>query len=168
MTPAPSLLQEILIHAMGSFKVGYVLGAALAVAGLLPPILGLADAAWGQANWEIGYFAELSATLASPFLGLCFIGFVAAMQGHRKVLRVVSGLLFVLGLFVAAGAVLVALNLPLVWLAAGRASSPEQMMGMKVISIKAVGLCSLYASGSMVLAFSSAKAAMYKHVRGTT
>ena len=168
MTPAPSLLQEIVIHAMGSFKVGYVLGAALAVAGLLPPILGLADAAWGQANWEIGYFAELSATLASPFLGFCFIGFVAAMQGHRKILRVVSGSLFVLGLFIAAGAVLVALNLPLVWLAASQASSPEQMTGMKVISVKAVGLCTLYASGSLVLALSSARAAMPKHVRGTT
>lgn len=150
---------------MGSIKVGYVLGAALAVAGLSPPILGLADAGWGRANWEIGYFAELSATLASPFLGLCIVGFVAAMQGHRKVLRVVSGVLFVLGLFVGVGAVVVALNLPLVWMAASRAPSPDQVLGMKLVSVKAVGLCSLYASGSMVLALSTAKAAMQKHVR---
>ena len=149
---------------MASVKVGYVLGAALVIAGLFPPMLGLADAAWGQPNWEIGYFAELSATLASPFLGLGVIGFVAAMQGNRKVLRVVSGVLFVLGLFVGVGAVLVALNLPLVWMAASRAPSPDQVLGMKIVSVKAVGLCGLYASGSMVLAMSTAKAAMHRQV----
>jgi hypothetical protein len=150
---------------MSSTRLGYVLGAALVIAGLYTPLVGLAYARWGQANWEIGYFAELSSTLASPFLGLCVIGFAAAMQGNRKLLIGMSAFLVVLGLFAAVGGGLVALNLPLVWKAASLAPSPDQRTGMKVITVKAVALCGLYASGSMVFALSMAKAAMHKHVR---
>lgn len=137
---------------MSVTRLGLPLGLALFIGGMLSPIFSIAEARFGDPNWEVTFFGQFSATLALPMLGIGVLAFVAARDGHRGLLVLLAVLCGALSAGAAAGAAIVGLNVPLVLTAARNARSVEQAMGLKIVTAKALLLCALYGVGGLLLA----------------
>lgn len=123
------------------------LGFALLLVGVASQVITLAThrPAWGATEWEVAYFGEFSATLAIMLMGFAVLSAGAVLQGGRWVKVVLAVLLSLLGAWAMLGALVVALDLPLVWQAARSTGSPARAAGLKIVTVKAIALCGWYA-----------------------
>jgi len=124
-----------------------VVGFALLLVGIASQVATLVThrPAWGSTEWEVAYFGEFSATLAIMLMGLAVLSAGAVQQGGRWSKVVLAVVLAVLGAWAMLGAMVVALDLPLVWQAAKGAGSPARAAGLKIVTVKAIALCGWYA-----------------------
>lgn len=107
--------------------------------------------AWGMTEWEVAYFGEFSATLIILLLGIALLGFVAIERGigWGKVLLAV--VLAFVSAWAAVGALITALDGPLVWQAAQTAGSETRAAGLKIVTVKAFALNGWYSLTALVL-----------------
>jgi hypothetical protein len=101
--------------------------------------------AWGATEWEVAYFGEFSATFAILLMGLALLAAIAVRQSRRWPKIVLAVVLALLAAWAMLGAMVVALDMPLVWQAARNAGSPERAAGLKIVTVKAIALCGWYA-----------------------
>lgn len=120
-----------------------VLGAGFVLAGTAQVVLVLWPLGLGSADWELAAFGELSATWALPGLGCAALIAASTRSGLGAAWTAVAVLL-VAGAIAVGGAVLVALNAPLVWHTALPAPALAQL---KVATVKALALNSMYGLG---------------------
>jgi hypothetical protein len=100
---------------------------------------------WGSTEWEVAYFGEFSATLVIVLMGLAVLSALAVQQRSRWPKVVLAVVLALLGSWAMLGALVVALDMPLVWQAARNAGSPARAAGLKIVTVKAIALCGWYA-----------------------
>lgn len=122
-------------------------GTALILVGLVSQVATLAshEPAWGATEWEVAYFGEFSATFAILLMGLAVLSALAVRQQSRLPKVVLAVVLALLGSWAMLGALIVALDMPMVWQAARNAGSLAQAKGLKIVTVKAIALCGWYA-----------------------
>jgi len=126
-------------------------GLVAAVAGLSSQAMVFFPTRWGDMNWEVSVFGQLSATSALPMLGLGVLGVEALVAGRRWQVFGISGLLVLFGAIGLLGALTVSTALPMVWNAAATVGG-TQGTGFKIVTVKALALCGLYAVFSIGIA----------------
>ena len=124
-----------------------VVGSALILVGIASQVATVVSRkpAWGSTEWEVAYFGEFSATLAIMLLGLAVLSALAVWQGQRWPKVALAVVLAILGSWAMLGALVVTLDMPLVWQAAKNAGSPARAAGLKIVTVKAIALCGWYA-----------------------
>jgi len=128
------------------------LGVALAGYGVVSQALTLRGPRLGNPDWEVAYFGEFSATLSVVAMGLAVLVVLGVAGRNRGTSFLLALLLALLGAWALLGAVLVALDFPLVAEAARTATSLPQATGLKVVTAKAFALCAVYAVGFIGMA----------------
>ena len=124
-----------------------VVGSALILVGIASQVATLVShkPAWGSTEWEVAYFGEFSATFAIMLMGLAVLSAMAVWQGQRWPKVLLAVVMAILGSWAMLGALIVALDMPLVWQAAKNAGSPARAAGLKIVTVKAIALCGWYA-----------------------
>jgi hypothetical protein len=102
----------------------------------------------GQPEWELAAFGEFATTIVPGMTGLGGLAVLSLIDSRRRLATGVGIGLVVLGVLCAFGALLVVTNLPLVWQAVGGGVP----VALKYAAVKSVGLLSVYAVGSWVMA----------------
>jgi hypothetical protein len=124
-----------------------VLAAAYPMAALLVlvPALEVTAGAWpfqpGDLSWRFGILGIVLKTLVTPVLGITLAMAVAALLEHRRLVRALAALSFVLAAVTAAGAVLFLMD----FLQLRAMVSPATRQGMQVASFTALLLAALVA-----------------------
>jgi len=101
--------------------------------------------AWGSTEWEVAYFGESSSTLVIALMGLAILAGLAVDRGERWTKIGLAVVFAFLGSWALVGAMVVALDMPLVWQAARTAGSTARAAGFKIVTVKAIALCGWYA-----------------------
>lgn len=128
-------------------RLGLALSVGFLLAGLASAFAIFRGARFGQAEWEVAAFGELSVTIVIILVGLGGVGVVGLFQSRRRVALTVGVGFLVVGVVCAVGALLVLTNLPLVWQVVSRGVPAA----LKVATVKSIGLLALYAIGSWML-----------------
>lgn len=128
------------------------LGIALVASGAVSQALTFRNPRLGNPDWEVAYFGEFSATLSLVAMGMAILLVLGIAGGNRVTSFVLAVGLALLGAWALFGAVLVALDSPLVVEAARTATSLPQATGLKVVTAKAFALCAVYAVGFIGIA----------------
>jgi hypothetical protein len=139
MTPRPG----VLLRGFGTVAL---------VIGVLSLILSFTPPNWGSVDWEVAFFAEFSATLGLPMLGIAVLAVEGLANSRRAMLAVLGVLLILIGVVAAVGVVSVGTALPLVWGVTRGFANAAQATGYKVVTVKALALCGVYAVFSIGLA----------------
>ncbi len=108
---------------------------------------------WQRPEWEVAYFGEFSATIAALVIGLGLLAVVDSAERRRFVPLLSGWMLLVLGVWAGVGAMLVALDLPLLLMAARGAETAQQATGIKIVGFKALALSAVYSIGLITLAW---------------
>jgi hypothetical protein len=139
----------------GIAGLGLAAGAVLAIAGLADLLLALLPGEFGNPNWEIVAFSQLTAGMAVPQVGLLLVAVSGAALGRRAwVVSAAAGACLVAGVALT-GLVLVGLDGPLVWNAAQAQAGGT---AAKTLTMKAIGLSAGHLVTSVILALGCARA----------
>lgn len=102
---------------------------------LLPPRL-------GSTEWEVAAFGQLAATMALPEIGLALLGGLSARSGCVRGAVVVAVLCSILAAVVSLGALVMALNLPVIQ--AVTAGGGDAGLRLRLLTLKTVGLSGIH------------------------
>ena len=129
------------------------MGLVFACVGLLDLALAWYPVQFGNPQWEFGTVSRTYDTLPITALGLTLVLGSGVARGARWWVRIVGTVLLVMGLVVAAGLVLYALNIPLALTSV--AGDSLASLGIKRAIAKALGQGVLYAVVFVVLGISA-------------
>jgi hypothetical protein len=121
-----------------------VLGTALTLGGLISAGMLAWPPGFGSADWELAAFGELAVTWAVVGLGCAALIVASATSSSNRGAGIASTVLLIVGAVAIGGAVLVLLNVPLVW----RTQLPPAVLTqLKVATAKAAALNLVYGIG---------------------
>jgi hypothetical protein len=129
------------------------MGLVFACVGLLDLALAWYPVQFGNPQWEFGTVSRTYDTLPITALGLTLLLGSGVARGARWWVRIVGTVLLGMGLVVAAGLVLYALNIPLALTSV--AGDSLASLGIKRAIVKALGQGVLYAVVFVVLGISA-------------
>ena len=129
------------------------MGLVFTLVGLLDLALAWYPVQFGNPQWEFGTVSRTYDTLPITALGLALLLGSGVARGARWWVRTVGVVLLALGLVVAAGLVLYALNIPLALTSV--AGDALASLGIKRAIVKALGQGVLYAGVFVVLGISA-------------
>ena len=126
---------------------------AFALAGLGMVVIAFTPSRFGSPEWEIAFFGQMSANLALPMIGVAGLTLWAVSRGSRLGAGTMAAVILFLGAACAVGALMVLLNAPVVWNLTRGAQDTMAGAGYRLVTIKALLLCGVYAMMSVVLAW---------------
>lgn len=127
-------------------RLGVALGIALALSGLVSQVLTFYPPQWNRPEWEVAYVGEFSATVGPLAMGLSLLAALGLASKWVVARNLVAALAISVGVWSFVGAVIVALDLPLVLIAV-RGAEGQAAAGFQVVAFKAVGLAIVYGIG---------------------